>query len=951
MATGIPERFQLFNSQQTKQISIVVKIAGVPDVLSNRPIFTRIRYGDPGLVYGGGAVYGGLRPYVTETGATFRDYLERDASSLTISQKLEPEQGRASISQLTLAFVDRDNYMTELVTPGKIIPEILGAEVEVWMGYEEISYPDEYFRVFRGFVSEVGAVGPIVTLQLSDPNLKRRQQLFYTAKTKTTDRVEYNSRKIQDLVYEAKPGFGTGVSINYTAGGTAGSEGVSVAGDDITVQIQSGVSTADQIRTAVENNVSARALVFVDVASDGSGSNPQVTTGGALNLLISTTIPVASSADFHSPVLGPDGGVGLGVKCYIQIDDEWIWCQPSFLPGVNAFAGPLDPPTLLPLPLQRGQRGTLPAPHDSGSDVTAGVELEGEALELALQIMLSGWGGDFVSNLPLLSIGPHPDPDAWVNYTDHIVLPSKVDAVSDYGLTIGDYFMLVDSVVESGANNNSYFQIGDFEDLDGQPNRVIIINPAFGSLYKEGPTPAKVSFRSQYDVLPKTCGLKMTPKDVDVEQHQFLMSTFLSIVSQTYRFFITKEEASGKSFLEQEVYLPVGAYSLTRRGKVSAGITKPPIADQSLAFLDKDNILDAPQIRPTRGTSSRTFFNEIQYAIDQDETDGDYKTISKFLDSDSLSLIGISSVLKIESRGSRTELGAQTILDKIARFLLSRYKRGAVQISLKVNWEVGVLIEAGDVVALRDEGDLQIANYQTGERDLRVMLFEVIERALDMKLGVVSLKLISGIAGEADDRYGTISPSSKVAAGSTTSKIVIEDSYGILYPGNEQKKWEEYVGQKILVHADDWSYEGETTLQGFDPSNDYAMIVSPALGFTPAAGDVVDIIHYPDTTDPTEAQLYKTIHAFLTPTVAVVTGSDEQTFTVDPADIGKFRVGAIVLVHSEDYGTVSAETKVESVNVGTNTVVVEDELGFTPAAGHLVELIGYKDGGGAYRWI
>jgi streptogramin lyase len=79
----------------------------------------------------------------------------------------------------------------------------------------------------------------------------------------------------QDLTYTAQVlgEDGNNIVIQYLDDGTAGSETVDVSGTTITVHEQSGVSTADQIKTAVDNKPEAVALVSVDVT--GTGSNPQ----------------------------------------------------------------------------------------------------------------------------------------------------------------------------------------------------------------------------------------------------------------------------------------------------------------------------------------------------------------------------------------------------------------------------------------------------------------------------------------------------------------------------------------------------------------------------------------------------------------------------------------------------------------------------------------------------
>lgn len=82
----------------------------------------------------------------------------------------------------------------------------------------------------------------------------------------------------QDLTFTwILPGDNNAYSMEYTTGGTAGSEVVSILGNAITVQIQSGVSTATQIKTALEANGGFNSNITVTVS--GVGSNPQVAFG------------------------------------------------------------------------------------------------------------------------------------------------------------------------------------------------------------------------------------------------------------------------------------------------------------------------------------------------------------------------------------------------------------------------------------------------------------------------------------------------------------------------------------------------------------------------------------------------------------------------------------------------------------------------------------------------
>ena len=80
------------------------------------------------------------------------------------------------------------------------------------------------------------------------------------------------------------------ITVEFTSGGTAGSETVTVADSSVTVQIESGLSTSAQIKTAIENSVDASALLTCSyetsqVEATGSVSLSGGVTDGTVTLL------------------------------------------------------------------------------------------------------------------------------------------------------------------------------------------------------------------------------------------------------------------------------------------------------------------------------------------------------------------------------------------------------------------------------------------------------------------------------------------------------------------------------------------------------------------------------------------------------------------------------------------------------------------------------------------
>lgn len=826
-----PSNYLLFNEQDTKRPIVVVKIDGVADLFSSAPVYTRVRYGDPNIFYGDpGLVYGGLRRI-----EGVRDYLTLEGSNFSITQTIEPERGKGTVSQLSLNFVDIDQYMTRLCAPGVIVDEILGREVQVFLGYEEVSYPEDYFRVFRGYVSQVQPQAGRVTFSLSDPNVRRRQQLFYQAKTKLTSAI-----------------------------------------------------TDTQ-----------------------------------------TSITVDSAGDFHKQILGPDGNYLAGINTYLKIGDEFIG-YPAGQPVGNTFGS-----------VTRGARGTTAVAADAGTDVDAWVEIEDHGVDMALRLMLSGWGGNWLSDVPVLSFVQTFDISLGL-VPGAIVLPPGIDAQLEYGLTVGDYVTVSGATV--GANNVTLKTIVRFIDLDDQANRIIVIDDP---LAVEEPTTATLAFRSKHDVYPNFCGLKLTPKDVSVSRHEYYKNTFL--LGDEYRMrFLLSSPAPGKDFLESQVYLGLGGYSITQRGQLSMGLTKPPIADQRLVILNKDSVMDPASLAPMRTISGRFFYNEITYNYDYSD-DGEATQILTNLDSESLSLIGQSSPLPISSRGIRSDLTPTQNLERRSNFLLTRFKRGATVIKVKVKYAEANQIEIGDVVGIEDRGGLQIANFNTGSRDLGVQLFEVQQRVFNIQAGMAELMLVAGVGSEATDRFATIGPSSVLGAGSTTSSLIITDSFDTATPGDEPSKWVTYIGYQVRIHNDDFTFDETRIFTGFSATNRNEMLLDAVLPSAPPAGYIVDQPEFPSNSDPTDQDIWKLIHAFWSPTVDVVSGASQLAFDVSALDAPKFFAGSRVVVSSQDFTTISPEVTV--VSVGPTTITVDAALGFTPSAGMIVRGIGFPDLSATYRWI
>lgn len=834
MSQTLPTNFANANQAVSKQPLIVVKIDGVEDIITSGSVGTFLLYGDP--VYYGGLddagnpwVYNGLEPWTSTGGGTVKQYLDLAGSNLTIDQRLEPEQGRCSVSQFTLSFIDKNGYFTNLCTPGNVVTEIMGRQVDVYMGYEGISYPEDFIIIYRGIIQGIQFLESRCVFQLGDCALKRRQQVFFTGMT---------------------------------------------------------------------------------------------TLSGGINTAV-TTIPVANNSDFYARIIGPTGADDTSVKTYVQIDNEWIeYSRTGY--GSNQFTS-----------VTRGARGTTAASHSSGATVAAGIQLQGNPIDLILKIMLSGWNTFYKTGQTVNSIAYTNDP-VFGNPTNCILLPSSVNAISDLGLAPGDRLDVVGGAFPA---NNVTTYVSSFSSVFGGVNNVI--STTHSGFTMDTASTATLSLRSQYDTLPTLAGIKMYPNQIDVAGHQYYRNSIYA--NEQVRFFQTAQEFSAKDFMELQLNLPLSLYSINSQGKVGIKATLPPIAGQTLLTLDSSNVLDPARITISRGLSNRKFFNEIDISYDEDDS-GNFQKIIKDFDSTSYQNIGQLSVLPIDSRATKSDLTSASAIQVRIDRMLNRYKNASIIIDLTVNFGTGVQIDIGDIVLLDDEDTLQIPNLSVGTRGLGAQMFEVIGRTLDVKTGRCALKLLSGITFTTNDRFATFAPSSYCSsAGNTTSSFQIIPSFGSIFGVDEYKKWTPYVGEKITLHNYSFSVSSSSVIASVSSAG--TITVSPPLSFTPGATTIADLGPYSASGDPVQ----KLVHCFWDRTVPVVTGVSGTQFTVGAGDTARFVVGQPVLVHKNNYSVIGDEINVLTV-VGT-TVTLESNLGFTPDNTYSVELGAFADLGAPYRFL
>lgn len=537
------------------------------------------------------------------------------------------------------------------------------------------------------------------------------------------------------------------------------------------------------------------------------------TLDGSINAS-QTTITVESTSKFLEPVLGPSGVNDTSLKFYIQIEDEIIQYTSK---SATQFLGCV-----------RGSLNTTAASHADEADVKSFYRLEGNSIDLALKLMLSGVNGAYLENRT---------PQLFNRFDESTILANtiafaNIDLQRIYNIQIGDYVTITGSAAP--ANNVTLKQItaiffndyGTVIEIDG----VTFVDDS-------GET-AQVSFRSQFDTLGE--GLGFTPDEVDIEEHLRLQSEFLS--NFDYDFYL-KEEIDGKEFIEKEIYLPYGCYSLPRKAQASIGILAPPKPGEDLTVFDYRNVFKPSQIKIRRSTT-KNFLNTVIYKFDELVLEDKFVRAVVTTDVDSKNRIKNqgNKALIIESKGMRRQLnGIQNATVATAR-RVDQYKFAAEFFEgIQVNFGDSYNLEIGDIVIL-DGSQLNITDFATGDRGKEPILAQIINKSINIRTGETKLDLLNtGYDLDNVGRYCLISPSSIIKSATSSSEFILEPSFSNPFGTDEGRKWRRYEVLNVIIRSPDYSVVESALVERIDFNT--VQLVDP-LSFTPLAGYIMELDVY-----------------------------------------------------------------------------------------------------------
>lgn len=603
------------------------------------------------------------------------------------------------------------------------------------------------------------------------------------------------------------------------------------------------------------------------------------------------------------------------VTTYVRIDDEAML--------VNSI------PNDTTLNVTRAQFGTIATSHSNEADVESIYYLTGRPIELALKLMLSSEDNQYFESLDT------PKSINFISITQSIpnaLIFEYYDIQERTGLVSGD------SILLAGGSNAGTYTVSSFGTFE--EGSYIITNEA---LVTDTEYLGTFSYKSKYNVLPNGAGLGMLTSEVDVAGHEQIENFFPSSFVD-YSFPLLDSVEDSKEFLEKEIYTPQGLYAIPRKARASVKYSVAPFSSDIVPTLNTRTITNITKLKQRR-SAHKYLYNSFVWKYNKDPIDDKFLTTDVFISGDSINRIKLGrKPLTLESLGLQSNSATGLMLDQVSRRLDARYRFAPVYITgIEVGLGTGIALEVGDIIPFGG-ADTQFKNITTGTNVFPEKLYEVINKKLNIKDGKITLDILdSGF--EINARYATISMSSNVVAGSTTTRVLIERSYFTGEFPIESNKWLELIGETLRVRSQDYTRDDSSTFLGVDPANINALVFDPPLSFVPQPGDVVEPDIYQEA-NILDNQRQKIRFGFWDYQAEISSVVDASTF--DVIDATQLKAGSLIYVHSEDYSRDSFDTLIEIDTIIGNTVTLLLPLPFLPQVGDKIERTNFLENGSPY---
>lgn len=185
MAFELTDKTKFLASARNKQITVILEIDGIPLIYSSQDIAKIARIGDEGLLIGNFVIGGSFKPSNNQSLISIKD-----GTTTNITSQIQQDKSAASsISTMRIALVDKDNKVSQAMSDGFYVDDIISKEANIYLGFSGGNHPEDSVRIFSGNITDFDTATGLVLITVSHPDNLKRQDILTKLETSLTGSI------------------------------------------------------------------------------------------------------------------------------------------------------------------------------------------------------------------------------------------------------------------------------------------------------------------------------------------------------------------------------------------------------------------------------------------------------------------------------------------------------------------------------------------------------------------------------------------------------------------------------------------------------------------------------------------------------------------------------------------------------------------------------------------
>lgn len=191
MAIELSATAELLLQKTNKRPNLILEIDGAPNIYSSIVTLELPRF-DTGLLFDDGHFFD--KGVVNEDA---KQLISLSGSGAKIQNQLQIDKASAtSVSTLNIELIDKDGQIATLVSPGGTFTDILNRNCTVYLNFESGLHPEDSIVIHRGSITRVKNKAASSLLQISHPERKKRQKVFIPGSSKLNGAIDASQTTI-----------------------------------------------------------------------------------------------------------------------------------------------------------------------------------------------------------------------------------------------------------------------------------------------------------------------------------------------------------------------------------------------------------------------------------------------------------------------------------------------------------------------------------------------------------------------------------------------------------------------------------------------------------------------------------------------------------------------------------------------------------------------------------